>query len=229
MELVEREKEILKILEKLGKMDFILVGGYAVSSLAMHRFSVDCDLVVSNDLGKVKSILAKEGYTLQYKKDGFDTVYGGRFENYTKKTNNVSVCVDLLIKSIVSRGTNASWSFEYIKKHSIVSKIGMPPIACTVPERELLIAMKLHSGRKTDIRDIIMLLEGCDLEKMAKHIKRGDMKMLLGKIDSIIESLDDENLVDSLKGVFRLERDVKLDIKRSKNALLKIKKLLPQR
>ncbi len=230
MELIEREREILRILERISGTNFILVGGYAVSSLAMHRFSVDCDLVVSKDLARIKNILKEEGYAPQYKKEGFDALYGGRFENYAKKINSTSVFVDLLINSLVSRGTNASWSFEYIKKHSIASKIGAPPVTCAVPEKELLVAMKIHSGRKADIRDIIMLASGCDLEKVVKHIKRGDEKLLLDKIDSILNSLGDEKMIDSLKGVFRLERDVERDIRNSKKFMESIRKeILPQR
>lgn len=54
MELIEREREILRILDKLKNTDFILVGGYAVSSLTIHRLSVDCDLVVSKSLDKIR-------------------------------------------------------------------------------------------------------------------------------------------------------------------------------
>ena len=228
MELVEREEEILRILNRLKNMDFVLVGGYAVSSLTMHRFSVDCDLVVSRSLDRIKSILKKEGYEPQIKKEGFDSLYGGRFENYIKKINKTSVTVDLLINSLVSRGTNASWGFDYIKKHSVIAETGTPHIKCAIPEKELLVAMKIHSGRRADIRDIIMLREGCDLDKVLSHLKRGDMKLLRDKINRILETLDDEKLTDSLKGVFRLERDVERDIKRAKTLISRLKKLLPQ-
>lgn len=227
MELVEREREILRILDRLKNTDFILVGGYAVSSLTMHRFSVDCDLVISKSLGRIKSILKEEGYMLQIKREGFDAIYGGRFESHAKKINETSVSVDLLINSLVSRGTNASWSFDYIKRHSVTSEIGTPPIKCAVPERELLIAMKIHSGRRTDIRDIIMLREGCNLEKVMEHLKRGDMQLLKDKINHIIEALHDKKLIDSLKGVFRLEHDVERDIEKAKADMAKLNKLLP--
>ena len=52
MAFVERENEILKIIQGLvdADLEFIVVGGYAVSSLARHRFSVDCDIVIPKEL-----------------------------------------------------------------------------------------------------------------------------------------------------------------------------------
>ena len=48
MEFVRRQNEIFRVLKKLTeeKLDFVVVGGYAVSGLAKHRFSVDCDIVL---------------------------------------------------------------------------------------------------------------------------------------------------------------------------------------
>ncbi len=226
MELAERENEILNILRKIKDTDFILVGGYAVSSLTLHRFSVDCDLVVSKSLNEIKTLLKQEGYTFHTKKEGFDALYGGRFENYIKQINKTSVTVDLLINALVSRDTNASWSYDYIKEHSVESRIGTPPVMCIVPEKELLIAMKLHAGRKADIRDMIMLVEGCDLDKTLKHLKRGDMQLLKDKMNRTLEVLDDPKLIDSLKGSFRLQRTVEKDISRAKTFLAKIQSQL---
>lgn len=219
MELVERENEIMNILKKIENMDFILVGGYAVSSLTVHRFSVDCDIVVSKSLNAIKALLEQEGYALSVRKTGFDMVYGGEFENYTKKIKKLYVGVDLMINALVSRDTNASWSYEYIKKHSIEANIGA--VTCAVPEKELLIAMKIHAGRKADIRDIIMLLEGCDHDKILKHLKRGDMELLKARLGAILETLDDKKLVDSLKGAFRLKQSVEKDISTTRKLLEK--------
>ncbi|MHA1130855.1 MAG: hypothetical protein ACTSQ8_23565 [Candidatus Helarchaeota archaeon] len=49
MALLERENEIMKIVGAFieEKVEFVVVGGYAVSGLAKHRFSVDCDIVIS--------------------------------------------------------------------------------------------------------------------------------------------------------------------------------------
>ena len=51
MEFVNRENEILRTLDSLveEEVDFVVVGGYAVSGLGKHRFSVDCDIVISKE------------------------------------------------------------------------------------------------------------------------------------------------------------------------------------
>jgi len=218
MEFVKRENEILLILKKLSeeKLDFIVVGGYAVSGLARHRFSVDCDIVIpKKELETLEKVLKKEGFEKHASKTGFDEVYAGEFVSYRKEVNELPVTVDLLVGSLVCRATEASWSFDYIKKNSLEANItGIETsVTCRIPEKELLIAFKIHSGRKADIRDIIMLREDANFEKILKHIKKGKKEALKEQIKKIITALEDPNLVDSLKGVFTLTTDVKKQIK----------------
>lgn len=227
MKLIERENEVLNIIKKIvkGKLDFVLVGGYAVSGLAKHRFSVDCDLVIpKTQMKKFDKFLKKNGYGEYVKKDDFDKMYGGMFVSYKKDVNGLSVTVDLLVGSLASRFTNASWGFDYIKNHSMTANIvGVEKsVTCTIPERELLVALKIHSGRRTDLRDLIVLNEGVDLEKVVRHLKRGDLKLLMIQIDKMIKMLDDKNLIDSLKGVFGIDTDVKNQIVEMKSVLKKL-------
>jgi len=229
MEFVKRENEILGVLKRLTeeKMDFIVVGGYAVSGLAKHRFSVDCDIVVpKTELKKFEEVLGKEGFEEHVRKTGFDEVYAGEFVSYRKEVDVLPVTVDLLVGSLVCRATGASWSFDYVKKSSIEANItGIETsVLCRIPEKELLIAFKVHSARRADIRDIVMLWEDANLEKVLKHIRRGRQEALKGQIRGIIEALKDPNLVDSLKGVFALSMDVKKQIesiRRNMEATLK--------
>jgi hypothetical protein len=217
MEFVNRENEILRMLKRLieERLDFVVVGGYAVSGLARHRFSVDCDIVVSKrELSKFEKTLKKEGFKRHVRKTGFDEIYAGEFISYKKEVDDLPVTIDLLVGSLVCRATRASWSFSYIRKHSIEAVItGIETsVSCRIPEKELLIAFKIHSARRTDIRDIIMLRDGSDLEKTLKHLRKGKMDALKTQINKIIEALNDKNLVDSLKGVFTLTVDVRKQI-----------------
>jgi len=217
MGFLRRENEILRILRKLAeeKLDFIVVGGYAVSGLARHRFSVDCDLVIpKGELAKLEKVLKKEGFEKHVAKSGFDEVYAGEFVGYKKEVNDLPVTVDLLVGSLVCRATEASWSFDYIKKNSIEANItGIETsVTCRIPEKELLIAFKIHSGRKADIRDMIMLRENANFERVSKHIKKGKEEALREQINTVLEALQDPNLVNSLKGVFALSVDVKKQI-----------------
>ena len=217
MEFVKRENEIFRMLKKLieERLDFVVIGGYAVSGLARHRFSVDCDIVVSKrELDKFEETLKKEGFKRHLRKTGFAEMYAGEFISYKKKVNELPVTIDLLVGSLVCRATGASWSFDYIKKHSMEAIITgtETSVSCRIPEKELLIAFKIHSARRTDIRDIIMMRDGSDSEKVLKHLRKGKIDALKTQINKIIEALNDKNLVDSLKGVFTLTIDVQKQI-----------------
>jgi hypothetical protein len=65
MEFVKRENEIMLTLNRFveEEADFVVVGGYAVSGLGVHRFSVDCDVVISkSEMGKVEGVLQRYGF-----------------------------------------------------------------------------------------------------------------------------------------------------------------------
>jgi hypothetical protein len=229
MEFVKRENEILRMLKRLTeeRLDFVVVGGYAVSGLARHRFSVDCDIVVSKKkLEKFEEILKKEGFKSHVRKTGFDEMYAGEFISYKKEVGELPVTIDLLVGSLVRRATEAAWSFDYIKKHSVETTItGTETSAsCRIPERELLIAFKIHSARRTDVRDIIMMREGVDSEKILKHLRKGRIDALTTQINKIISALNDKNLIDSLKGVFTLTVDVRKQIEGARKEIESILK-----
>lgn len=63
MKFIKRETDILKALKTLveTKLDFVVVGEFAVSGLTRHRFSVDCDVVVARrELEKLERILERK-------------------------------------------------------------------------------------------------------------------------------------------------------------------------
>lgn len=217
MEFIERENEILKTIKSIvdAGLDFVVVGGYAVSALARHRFSVDCDIIIpKKKLDDFENFLGKEGFKKHIEKAGFDEIYAGEFVSYKKEVGRFPITVDLLVGSLVSRATQASWSFEYVKKHSITASISgtKASVSCRIPEKELLIAFKIHSGRRADVRDVIMLRENADLEKVLSHLRKGNIEALKDQIKRIATALEDKNLVDSLKGVFTLSVDVRKQI-----------------
>jgi hypothetical protein len=224
MEFVKRENEIFRVLKRLTgeKLDFIVVGGYAVSGLAKHRFSVDCDIVVpKRELKKFEEILEEEGFERHFRKTGFDEIYAGEFVSYKKEVNELPVTLDVLVGSLVCRATGAAWSFDYIKKNSIEANISgiETSVICRIPEKELLIAFKVHSARRADIRDIVMLREDANFEKVLRHVKKGGKEALREQIQRITEALKDPNLVDSLKGVFVMSVDVKKQIESTRKGM----------
>lgn len=222
--LLEREREIMRLLGLLleAGLDFIVVGGYAVLTYK-KRFSIDLDLVVNNiDLAKFEELFKKEGYFLHYEKN-IALLYGENFKRYEKKMKNLAVDIDLLINGLVSRTTDATWSFDYIKRHSVVRKI--EGFEFLTPSRELLIAMKLHSGRLSDIRDIVALMP-CDEKELKKHLMKGSFNKLLESIKKQATLLDKPQFDDGFKGIFGIhvynEKDV-IETKKIIKEILRLK------
>jgi len=146
--------------------------------------------------------------------------------SYIKRVDGLPVTADLLIGSLVCRATGASWSYEYIKRHSVSTEVAGIELSarCRVPEKEFLIALKIHSGRRADLRDVVVLVEGTNVKKIVRHLKRGDREKLRTQVNSMLEMLRDPRLADSLKGVFTIRRDVAEEIERTRRTLKKIQK-----
>lgn len=202
--MINRENEIFSVLQKLTEkeLDFVLVGGYAVSAFS-HRFSVDADIVIDeSNLDEFTAFLEQRGFKETTRKD-LDSVYSGRFISY-KKDKELPVTVDLLVNSLQCRQTGASWSYEYLKKNSkeAVVEGSEKSVDVILPERELLVAIKLHSARATDIRDAVALSEDLDMDKIRKHIERGDEDKLIQSLKKASEEINREGFRDSFRGVF---------------------------
>ncbi|MBI2451619.1 nucleotidyltransferase family protein [Candidatus Pacearchaeota archaeon] len=198
--LLEREQEVMKILNLFldKEIDFIVVGGYAISTYK-KRFSIDLDVVVkAEDLEKFEKILEKEGYALHYEKE-IALMYRENFKRFMKKMKNLPVDIDLLINGLVSRTTDATWGLDYIKRNSVKRKLNNSEFL--TPEKELLIAMKFHSGRLSDIRDIVALMP-CDKEKLKRHLLNGDIKKLKQSMRKQSSFLNKPQFDDSFKGIF---------------------------
>lgn len=198
--LLEREQEVMRILALLldKELDFIVVGGYAVSTYK-KRFSIDLDAVIKEEnIEGFEKLLEKEGYALHYEKN-ISLLYGENFKRFMKKMKDLPVDVDLLINGLVSRTTDATWGFDYIKRHSVKRKLAAAEFL--TPEKELLIAMKFHSGRLSDMRDIVALMP-CDKEKLKKHLLQGDMEKLKQSMKKQASFLNNPQFDDSFKGIF---------------------------
>ena len=198
--LIEREEEVMKMLSVLldEGLDFIVVGGYAISTYK-KRFSIDLDLVIKEEeLKEFEKLLEKEGYSLHYEKE-IALMYGENFKRFIKKMKNLPVDMDLLINGLVSRTTDATWGSDYIKRHSVKRRLSNSEFL--TPEKELLIAMKLHSGRLSDIRDIVALMP-CNKEKLKQYLLKGNIQKLKQSMEKQASFLDKPQFDDSFKGIF---------------------------
>lgn len=216
---IKRENQIFEVLRNFGyeDLEYVLVGGYAVSAF-QHRFSVDADLVIRNgDLANFEEILESEDFERIREKD-LDTVYGGKFLAYRKKAE-LPVTIDLLMNSLKCRQTGASWSYEYIKKYSTGVEIegSEKSLKAKIPEKELLIAIKLHAGRLADARDVVALASNIDFEKMQNHLERGNKTKLEDVLKKVSITIESEDFKDSFKGVFTEERVSEENIKSVKS------------
>jgi len=123
------------------KLDFVVVGGYAVATYR-KRFSVDLDLVIKEEnLQEFESICKKEGYNACYDKD-INLLYGEKFKRYYDDFKEGKIgrgkkqCkllsyhphgLDLVLAHVLAN--NNSLSFEeaktFVEKKSLKEKMAM--------------------------------------------------------------------------------------------------------
>lgn len=227
-DLESREAEIINTISLLPK-GFIVIGGYAASALSAHRFSVDCDIVISKeDAKEFRNELRKQNYKKLKSAKGFDEAYGGAVEIYTKRTKTGTISVDLFINSITARKTMSTWGYEYVKDNSNEATIsGVRNSAnVSVPTKELLMAMKIHSGRDMDIRDIVMLSEDADWKSVTEHAARGEKNELVKHLTHIMSRMDEKQFGESLRAAFGLRKDMEPLITSCKKNLTKLRETI---
>ena len=140
--------------------------------------------------------------------------------------NNLPVDVDLLINGLVSRTTNATWSFENIEKNSQERKLDN--LEFLTPTRELLISMKMHSSRLSDIRDIVALMP-CDKNKLREFLLRGNLNNLKDSIKKQLSFLEKPQFDDSFKGIFGIRAYNKKEIESAKKLFIDLLKEIRQK
>ena len=122
-----------------------------------------------------------------------------------------------MINALASRTTDASFSYELLFDNSIKKKIiGIEKeIFARIPIKELLVVMKLHSGRLTDFRDIAALAKDTNLELMRKFLFIGNLNVLKENLSKLHKVVNDKNFIDSFKGVF-IEKKFDIDLEQVK-------------
>lgn len=201
-----REEEIFKTLNELKKLNFVVIGGYAVNTYTLPRFSTDCDIVIQdeNDLNKIQEVLLRIGYELKTLPE--EVPYSGNFCRYEKKIqNDFAVSIDILIKNVADRMTSVIFSSDWIFKNSkmriLRGKTINQELMLRIINLDALIIMKIISCRATDIRDVFMLLPYTKNKKWVKSeiTLRYDFQERLSKI---IEKADSKQFRDGLSGVY---------------------------
>jgi hypothetical protein len=199
MSLQERQAELVSTHQAVQEagLPYVLVGGWAVSAF-QTRFTTDVDMVLPED-----SLLSELGFEKQFDSD-VSNVYEGRTIRYEKAVGENAVQFDALVNAMRCRQTDAEWSFRYLYEHSVIESIDVAPdLEGRIPEPALLFALKLHSGRLADTRDLVVISTQADLDSIGRHLRRGDPDKLRGRIDAVLNRLADEGFEDSFKGVFQ--------------------------
>ncbi len=177
----DRSEALIEVLEELEQSDieFVLVGGYAISQFET-RFSTDLDLVITpDDYDDVVAFLEGRGFERQSELEvpPDETIYNREIELY-ERTEGLPhpVGVDVLVNGLGCRQTEAEWSFDYLRKYSTTTTItgGTRSTTARAAAGEVLVAAKLHSGRKTDLADVLAAIPSINLAKVETHLHRGD-------------------------------------------------------
>jgi hypothetical protein len=204
-ELVETHRNV-----HTAGLPYVLVGGWAVSAFST-RFTTDIDTVIpATALDSYDSLLSDLGYEKQFEKD-VSNEYEGRMVQYRKPVGENAVSFEVLVDAMGCRQTDAEWSYRYLEEHSRVESIDVAPdLEGRIPEPALLFAMKLHSGRKADTRDLVILSTQTEFDRVQRHVHRGDSKKLARRIASVLDQLEEEGFEDAFKGVFQ-QQEVPVD------------------
>ncbi|MGF3584334.1 MAG: hypothetical protein ACQXXD_01265 [Thermoplasmatota archaeon] len=202
----QREKECFDFLKLIpSEKQYVVIGGYAATSYGFPCFSVDLDITIpKSEISFFKKLIFDSGFI--FTKGEEDLVYSEKFERYEKDL----VSIDLLINGVESRQTGYCYPFQYIFKNSQIREIcGWDPTnkaKARIAKKEMLIALKVHSMRMADKRDIIMLCyEKTNIQTIINHLKNSPKEKISKHIDELLALLNDSNLKDSLKGVYSID------------------------
>jgi hypothetical protein len=207
MSLPERQSELIETHRSVqnAELPYVLVGGWAVSAF-QTRFTTDIDTVIPDTaLDDYDTLLRDLGYEKQFEKD-VSKEYDGRMVQYTKQVGENEVKFEALVDAMSCRQTDAEWSYRYLHEHSTIESLDVAEdLDGRIPEPALLFAMKLHSGRKADTRDLVVISLRANFERIERHVHCGDPEKLDRQIGTILNRLEQDGFEDSFKGVFRQE------------------------
>jgi hypothetical protein len=207
MSLPERQSELIDTYAAIqdANLPQVLVGGWAVSAF-QTRFTTDIDTVIPDRaVEDYDTLLSDLGYEERFEED-VSNVYEGRMIQYAKQVGDNEVTFEALVDAMGCRQTGAEWSYRYLQEHSVVESLTVAEdLDGQIPEPALLFAMKLHSGRMADARDLVVISVHADFDRINRHVHRGDPEKLEGQIEMVLDRLQQEGFEDSFKGVFRQE------------------------
>ncbi len=206
---------------------FVVIGGYAVSALGQHRFSVDCDLATDEEhVHVLDATLNRDGYTRKKSRPRLSE--GVATREYAKRVGNEPSTVELFVNRLVSRSTQGTWTYGFIRKNSIEALVvGVTDSTPSrVVGRDLLVAMKLHAGRRQDLGDVVVLPRGVDWETVAKLAACGSKEKLTELLESATSEISSPRFASDLKSTFTMRGDIANLIETAIRGLHRLKTLI---
>jgi hypothetical protein len=201
-----RSTALVDLLDELDESDlqYVLVGGYAVS-VFNARFSTDLDIVVMSEekdaFGEFVETRGFEETDSHAKERAYDTEV---IEYEKQLAPQQPIGCDLLVNGLGCRQTEAQWSFDHLHKHSAQQEISGGTVKTTarVVDGAVLVAAKLHSGRETDLRDVLAIAEEIDLAAVTPHLHRGDPDSLRAQLVRGVAILESDELRHGFRSDF---------------------------
>ncbi|MFA5019893.1 MAG: nucleotidyl transferase AbiEii/AbiGii toxin family protein [Candidatus Pacearchaeota archaeon] len=223
-----RENEIFETLKKMSKFNFVIIGGYAVNVYTLPRFSVDCDIVVKDEkeLKEIEETLVDFGYVKEGNNKDKTSYYGDFLRLEKDLGGNIKVSIDILIKEVLDRQTNATFSSDWVFNNSRIrtlrGKTIIEELKLRIINLDALFVLKFVSCRLTDIRDIFMLAPNIKNKEWIKEeiSKKYDFDKLFLKIE---EKITSKQFKDSLQGVYGIVDDKVFE--KHKKAILDLEKI----
>lgn len=204
--LIAREAEVLTLLRTIGPdRAYTLIGGYAVDAYSpLPRYSVDLDAVIARaELGQFRSILGRSGFE-ESEGAWINELEGVETRKFTKPLDSEEVSIDILVDGVRCRQTGAVWKVDEVSGAAKVLRVvGVnDSVPARVASRELLVALKLHSGRDPDLRDVVMLASEADWAAIQEISLRGSKPRLEGQLKHAIEVIGEDEFGSRLKAYF---------------------------
>lgn len=198
MSFENRSGALISLLDELDENDlpYVLVGGYAVSSFDT-RFSTDLDVVVASESKEAfAAFLENRGFekTDAHQKDWRYATEVIEYKKYLAPRRPIGF--DLLVNGLGCRQTGAQWSYDYLTAHSHERTVSTATTATTAQtiDGAVLVAAKLHSGRETDLRDVLAIGKEIDFDTVMPHLLRGEESALRDQLDRGVDLLDSDEL-----------------------------------
>jgi hypothetical protein len=208
--LTAREAEIIRVLRILSEATdgFVVIGGHAVNAHGQHRFSEDCNLATNRDnVPIIDAMLLGDRYELR--RNEVRPPLGVTIREYHKTVEGEPASIELLVDTVVSTTTRGTWTYGFIHENSVEAIVvgATDSTPSRVAQRNLLVAMKLHSGRTQDIADVVMLSERVDWKDVARCAACGSKEALMEHVESAIGEISSSKFASNMKSLFSMRSD----------------------